>query len=497
MTIMLLLAFLTVPTGLVLTAKAQEKSTAGQSPGPTSKDKAASTTALFRAIKARNVDRMKLAISKGADLEAKNSKGYTPLHAVVRSSGRNVEMLRLLLEAGANPNARDSEGQIPLHHSVMHWHLSPVKLLVSAGSDVNARNNKGMRPVMVALQMGNTDMFDLMFTHGATISPDMMSAYQGDLSRVQSLIKNGRIQERFEQGLTLLHVAAAGGHTQIVELLLANGLDANSQTQAGQIPLHQAAAGNHMEVAELLFAKGADVNAKPGIQTPLHWAIREHNKEMIKWLLEKGANPNGHESGWATPLHWAIWTWDTDTAELLMSYGGDIHVKTQKYPWSPLYDAVWGGDPTMVKTLVTKAKDKKAAQWAPLHVALASGGHRELVELLITKGADVNVKGERGWSSLHVAAVTGDRDIVELLIEKGADVNAKAGSDTWEWTWDEGWTPLHMSCRSGHIGVVELLIAKGAEVNVQTNNGKTPLDAAREYGYPEIVELLKKHGAKE
>jgi ankyrin repeat protein len=77
------------------------------------------------------------------------------------------------------------------------------------------------------------------------------------------------------------------------------------------------------------------------------------------------------------------------------------------------------------------------------------------------------------------------------------DANAKAGSDSWDWVWDEGWTPLHVSCIDGHKDVVELLIAKGNKVNVKTKTGKTPLDLAKENGHQEIVELLRRHGAKE
>jgi ankyrin repeat protein/beta-lactamase regulating signal transducer with metallopeptidase domain len=364
MTVVLLLAFLTVPTALVLTAEAQEKTTAEPFAARTKGDKAAATAALFQAMnvgdyrakKAEDITLVKSAIAQGADLEAKNSNGYTPLHVAVRQ--KRGEMVKLLLETGANPNAKDLRDEIPLHFTVRHWHLSPVRLLVSAGSDVNARDSKGMKPAMVAFEHGNTDMFDLIVANGATVPNDLMAAYKGNLTRVQRLIENGEAQETFEQGLTLLHAAAAGGHAAILELLLTNGLDVHSQTQAGYTALHYAAAGNHMEVAELLLAKGAEIDAEPGIQTPLHWAIREHHKDMIAWLVARGANPNCDGGGWATPLHWAIWCWDVDTAVLLVSHGGDIHLETQEYPDSPLYDSVWNSSRAMTEALVTKAGDR-------------------------------------------------------------------------------------------------------------------------------------------
>jgi ankyrin repeat protein/beta-lactamase regulating signal transducer with metallopeptidase domain len=462
-------------------------------------DKAAATAALFRAIRDTNIERMRLAIDQGADLEGKNkdeiflidnvqSIGCTPLYVAAGVPEGNVDMIGLLVKAGANPNTRAPNGEIALHEAARGWDISMVEMLVSAGSDVNAADKEGRTPAMIAFELGHHDMFDLMVAHGATVSTELMAAYKGDLSRVQSLIENGKAQERFGQGLTLLHAAAAGGHTAIVDLLLTNGLDVRSQTQRGYTALHYAAAGNHREVAELLLAKGADVNAEPGDQTPLHWAVRERHKDMINWLLARGANPNADAFG--TPLHWAVWWWDVDTALLLVSHGADIHLYTQSYPFSPLFDSVKGGDRAMVEALVTKTGDTKAAQWAPLHAA-ASSGNMQAIENLLARGADVNAKSDRGLSALHSAAVFGHKDIVELLIEKGADVNAKAEHSMW----DEGMTALHGSCVKGQKGVAELLIAKGADVNAKSKKGYTPLHVAVTQGYRDVVELLIAKGA--
>ena len=506
-TVVLLSALLTVPTALVLTARAETRPNAEAkdesptSPGPaTAEAKAAATAALFQAIRDKNVERMRLAINQGADLEGKKnflidnvqSIGCTPLYAAVGVPGEGrYDLVRLLLEAGANPNARGSDGQIPLHEAARDWGVQLVKLLVSVGSDVNVADKEGRIPVMIAFELGHYDTFDLLVDKGATVSTDLMSAYKGNLSPVQSLIENGKAQERFGQGLTLLHAAAAGGHTPIVDSLLTDGLDVRSKTQEGYTALHHAAAGNHREVAELLLAKGAEVNTEHGKPTPLHWAIREQHKDMIGWLLARGANPNADGGNWwATPMHWAVWWEDIETAVLLVSHGGDIHLVTQTFPYSPLLDSVLKGQRAMVEALVAKTGDTRAAKWAPLHTAVVSGD-RQATEDLLAKGADVNAKGEMGLLALHLAAGKGHKDIAELLIEKGADVSAKSGNTLW----DPGMTALHSACGRGRKAVVELLIAKGADVDAKSKNGYTPLHMAATEGYRDVAELLIARGA--
>jgi len=85
---------------------------------------------------------------------------------------------------------------------------------------------------------------------------------------------------------------------------------------------------------------------------------------------------------------------------------------------------------------------------------------------------------------LHAAAIRNHKEIAQLLIAKGADVNAKN---------KYGGTPLHYAATKE---IAELLIAKGANVNMREIDGSTPLDLAIKRKRTEIAELLRKHGAK-
>jgi ankyrin repeat protein len=95
----------------------------------------------------------------------------------------------------------------------------------------------------------------------------------------------------------------------------------------------------------------------------------------------------------------------------------------------------------------------------------------------------VNPKNYFGGTSLHGA---GTKEVTELLIAAGADVNAKGLL---------GMTPLHDAAQNSPKEIVELLIANGADVNAKADDGKTPLDLAIKRN-PETANLLRKHGDK-
>jgi len=212
--------------------------------------------------------------------------------------------------------------------------------------------------------------------------------------------------------------------------------------------LHQAAADGEIERVKLLISEGADVNVKntEGL-TPLHCAAREGHKEIVELLLAHDADVNIGDADYnRTAAEFAMKSNHTEIVELLISKGADI---------SPLHFAIYMKDEIKARSL-------------------------------IEGGADVNRRTSFGTTPLSRAA-DGFKDIVELLIAKGADVNAK---DNWNWT------PLH-SAVYGHKDIVELLITEGANVNARDGASRTPLFYAKDEGKAEIVELLRKHGAKE
>jgi uncharacterized protein len=104
----------------------------------------------------------------------------------------------------------------------------------------------------------------------------------------------------------------------------------------------------------------------------------------------------------------------------------------------------------------------------------------------LANGADINAKDRKGGgTALHYAVGNGHKDAVELLLSKKAEVNV---------TDDTGATPLSWAAGAGHKDMAKLLLAGKADVNSRDNSGWTPLDIASHEAHKDLVELLRKHG---
>jgi ankyrin repeat protein len=111
-----------------------------------------------------------------------------------------------------------------------------------------------------------------------------------------------------------------------------------------------------------------------------------------------------------------------------------------------------------------------------------------MARLLLDKGAGVNAKDARGWTPLSWTAEKGHVEVARFLLDEGADVDAKN---------DHGWTPLHIAAQKGHVEVARLLLDKGAGVDAENVHGWTPLKCVTTVTRDRnaIVLLLISHGA--
>ncbi|WP_255563518.1 ankyrin repeat domain-containing protein [Wolbachia endosymbiont of Bemisia tabaci] len=167
-------------------------------------------------------------------------------------------------------------------------------------------------------------------------------------------------------------------------------------------------------------------------------------------------------------------------AKRLIEKGVNVHARNKNF--TPLHIAAQIGCYEIVESLLSNGAEINVAMiggYSPLHLA-AENGHYDVVKLLLLDN-ETDVATINGRSPLHSAAQNGHYNVVELLLEHGAIV----GNDD-----KEGCTPLHLAAESGHYDVVKLLLDNKADVNVAATEGYFPLHSATQNGHYNVVELL-------
>ncbi len=416
---------------------------------------AGKSATLHQVCAAGNVKLAASLIDKGADIAAVDAKGNQPLHAAAAAG--QADVVHLLLEKGANVHAVGDYDRMPLHLAVRAGSVEVAEILLAAGADINARSYENEAPLHLAAEGGHAEMIRFLLER---------DAYPGILSR-----GNG----------TALHYAAATGSLSAVEALIGAGLDVNAQDISGRTPLHYAAEQNAADVAALLLDKGAKhnlygrgygIHSDAWIQrTPMHVAARFSHPAIVRLLLENGADPHAPDSDGSTPLHEAA-------AAVTAVYAGRQDEKTEVV--------------RMLAAVCDVNAANDAGETPLICLAQKRAPHPEKsAEILIQRGADVNVEDRTGRTALHYAVAEGYAALVSRLTASGAnqairdfdgrlpsDLNPakKPGKPARAPGLDE--PTLLEAARKHDLHLVQHLIARGADVNEQDEAGNTPLHRA-------------------
>jgi len=129
--------------------------------------------ALRVAIREGNIEAAKQAIDDGADVNAKDKRGQTPLLNAAPPMGHK-EIIELLIAKGADVNAKTESGWNPLHRAAYYRHKEIVELLIAKGADVNAKDDTGDTPLDSAAS--KKQICDLLRKHGGKTSAELKAA---------------------------------------------------------------------------------------------------------------------------------------------------------------------------------------------------------------------------------------------------------------------------------------------------------------------------------
>lgn len=458
-------------------------------------------TALLAAAKTGDLKKVQALLDAGAPVNGGDKNDETALHMAVAM--RNEKLIDLLLAAGADPNARNQYGRTPLWEAAGGRDLKILQRLIDAGGDVNARDKMG----------GTTPFLN-------TIGP---KREHHDTMRL--LAKHGAdVKAADEYGRTALALAAR---------YLSTG------TYSDKEDIKQAAALREV-LTELGVLNGdADAFTK---------AAGEGDLKSVSKFLESGVPVDAVDAEERTALYMAVSRQHAAVVRQLLKAGADIHKAVGS---DSGMDVQWGGIacacpscghsfvgllreracPKCGKSFIPQEKfDQKLDgelffTWANGHVPLtmaARANNTEIIELLLTAGADVN-RGKEGITPLMVAACFGHLEAARALIDRGADVKRECKTpDRLKNTispvllaankkhmalvkllWDAGApakdkrpTLLLAAAECGDAKEIKSLLAAGADPNAQDPLTKEwPLNAAAHAGQPAGVEALLKAGA--
>ena len=274
-----------------------------------------------------------------------------------------------------------------------------------------------------------------------------------------------------------------------VAALLDAGADVHTRDARGRTALHLAASARNWAIVTLLLAQGADPLAEdddgkvPRRTIHTFLAGRAHPAARAHPVGEPGVARRGLK-GWRKNPNY-----DPEAArQIILRYlSGEEAAAVLRRSLaqeddgpSPTVDGRWfaAATPGDVALLVEAGADVQARgerDETPLHLATASG-NRAVAALLLDRGANPNDADTDGTTALHLAASNADLEIVQLLLDRGADPNAQE---------ENGWTPLHRGTVHGSDApVVAVLLERGADAAIPNAFGQVPADIADERDVP-------------
>ena len=457
-------------------------------------------SALHEAIDNWNDVQITWLLRHNADVNERDEKGNTPLMLAV-IMGIYPEYIRMLLEQGADLHLRDRSERTPLMLALDNGSLGSVDVLIQHYE-----------------RLSETPAVSEDFEQGRLAL--LFAIYQNDPQAVQSLLNTGaNPNARNAQRRTPLMLASELGYSDIATLLLTSGADVHAREveRNNWTSLHIAAERLQTECARVLLAHGAEVDARDSMQwTALIWATfsagRPGSGATVRLLLEHGADVHVEGKDGESALSQAGWVGSADTIRVLLEWGAGSHEEHLRDAFHAAFtdnnqdkvflfieaglkiglaEAVLLQDWDCIHRLLAETVSQEEKNTA---LVIAAGkSSSDVVRFLLKNDADPNASFHGDTALMRAYWYPwGVREKIEFLLEAGADVNARNA---------EGETPFTLQNDWGHnakfrLEMMRKMIGCGADVNVHNDRGRTALMNAAYRGETSIVRLLLKHGAQ-
>lgn len=281
-------------------------------------------------------------------------------------------------------------------------------------------------------------------------------------------------------------------HDDIAKRLLEAGADLHSQGGYYGNALNAACSHGYVDVVEILLGKGANINAAAGkdVLRPLQYAACGGHERIVQQLLNQGASITPIET--ETTLQPALFDGHGNVARLLLENGTNLTMKPDSllHYCTSLAMAASQGYADIVDLLIAKGASINV-QSPNKRCALSEAtrnGHTKIVRRLLQGGAEVNVTYN---SPLLLASSEGNNEILDLLIQAGADVNLASSNTSGLYRGDGN--GIQLAAANRHADAVEMLLQIGADI--YSTIGDSALQRALDDKHEKVVRLLLENGA--
>ena len=491
---------------------------------------------LHFAAKGDHTEMVKFLLEHDGNVLAATACGKTVLHLATR-----LDLVMILVYRGANIQAKDILGRTPLHVAAEKGQTDTVNYLLDHGADVNSRDRNGLLALYCALKGGHATTAKFLMDRGSesllSNDPNLLGSYEADLLQssareglvdiVEFLLNSGvyvdAVPSNGDSLLTPLEEAASTGHCDVVTMLLEQGAYINGNVSSRRerlrerqiesfswedryyleniCPLYAALHAGQGEVAKLLLERGANVsNLKCGSLQALSDLAAEHGLFDVLKLLDNYALDDMEDyrlKGGDTILTSAVGRMDFPLVSHLLQNGMDVNKKNE-FGNTALHIIFLRGMQDkkpqkameMFKLLVSFGADINAINntfETPLHYAVDFEAE-ECISLLLELDCKIDFEVPLKESPLILATLKGKCKLVEELLQCGADVNQKCGRDEQ--------TPLHAVVKSfNRPALAQIMLLHGADLETKDFVEETPLSKALEMVDEELIEVFLNWGS--
>lgn len=406
----------------------------------------------------------------------------------------------------------DSDKRTALHYAVQYGSVSMVQFLVRNFKVNPCSSNKltFLTPLFLAAQTGSTAELQVMMEEGILMLENNVTKDDHGRSLLHLAALHGRVDTVNyllsliqtdigaidDEGNTALHLAARAGHLLVVKVFLmwkrgtAGEFDVNTSNRKGQTALHLAALNGRDSVVAELCKNGSRIHTTLrdfSKASPVELATENGHVRVVQILVVVV-----HEVGYEKELRGCelaiVEAEVKEKARLLSSQASLLFDQHAENPLMALWE-VLNDEYSSVELAMAIVMDKRCGLErrstladgemnakggfvlnkeqggvTPLIMA-TQAGRVDVMEALLSAGADVHAEDEEKTTAISVAAIDNNPSAIELLVSFASNVNP------------DGSTPLHHAAFNCNLEAIEMLVAKGADITKVNNCGRTPLNS--------------------